>query len=199
MHDLMKTLLEGKRELNSLPKTISDKLGDIFECLKEIPLLEILKFIDNEKATKILSALDKIVSLAHVSQSMGNYFARDDSLDPALSIVCEGLRGDTDFEYLLRSRGGTFQSLASAYYHLKSTVDRDVIGRTGPQSRGGYRLTKTQNTRRQRSAKRGICWFFQRQGGCTKRDCYFDHRRMKCNKKDHGERDCRSFWGMGNY
>ena len=137
MHDLMKTLLEGKRELNSLPKTISDKLGDIFECLKEIPLLEILKFIDNEKATKILSALDKIVSLAHVSQSMGNYFARDDSLDPALSIVCEGLRGDTDFEYLLRSRGGTFQSLASAYYHLKSTVDRDVIGRTGPQSRGG--------------------------------------------------------------
>ena len=89
----MKTLLEGKRELNSLPKTISDKLGDIFECLKEIPLLEILKFIDNEKATKILSALDKIVSLAHVSQSMGNYFARDDSLDPALSIVCEGLRG----------------------------------------------------------------------------------------------------------
>ena len=137
MHDLMKSLLEGKRKLNALPKTTRDRLGNIFECLKEIPLLEILKFIDNAKATKILSALDKIVSLANLSQSMGNYFARDDSLDPALSVVCEGLRGDTDFEYLLKSRGGTFQSLASTYYHLKSTVDRDVIGRTGPQSRVG--------------------------------------------------------------
>ena len=195
----MKTLLEGKRELNSLPKSTCAKLGDIFECLKEVPLLEILKFIDSEKATKILSALDKIVSLANLSQSMGNYFARDDALDPALSIVCEGLRGDTDFEYLLKSRGGTFQSLASAYYHLKSTVDRDVSGRIGPQSGGGGYGFTNMSRRGQKSNKRGICWWFQRQRGCSKRDCHFDHRCMRCYQRNHGEFECKSQYRWGQY
>ena len=197
MHDVMKTLLEGERDLNSLPKKVRTKLGNMFECLKEVLLLEILKFIDSEKAHKILSSLDKIVSLAHVSQSMGNYFARDDSLDPALSIVCEGLRGDTDFEYILRARGGTFQSLASAYYHLKSASDHDATGRTDPSRSWGDKITNMPKARRRTSNRRAICWFFQRQGGCTKRDCNFDHRCKRCGKKDHGEYDCRSFGGRG--
>ena len=36
--------------------------------------------------------------------------------------------------------GGTFQSLASAYYHLKSTRDRDVSGSTqNPRAKGNSR------------------------------------------------------------
>ena len=152
----MKTLLDGKGDLNSLSNTVRAKLGEFFECLKDIPLIHVLKLIDNVKAHKICSTLDKIVSLAHVSQSMGNYFARDDSLDPALSTVCEGLRGSTDFEYILKSRGGTFQSLASVYYHLKSTGDQDVTGKTHLRG-GGYRQA---NPRRRLPTRRGICWFF---------------------------------------
>ena len=197
MHDIMKTLLEGERDLNSLPKKVKTKLGDMLECLKEVPVLDILKFIDSERAHKILSSLDKIVSLAHVSQSMGNYFARDDSLDPALSIVCEGLRGDTDFEYILRSRGGTFQSLASAYNHLKSAAYHDATGRTDPSRSGEDRAANMSKTRRRTSSRRGICWFFQKQRGCAKRVCNFDHRCRRCDKKDHGEYECRSFWGRG--
>ena len=136
MHDLMKCLLDGKQDIKSLPKATYSKLGDIFKCLKGIPLLDVLKLIDSENAHKIVSSIDKIVALAHVSQSMGNYFARDDSLDPSLSIVCEGLRGTTDFEYILRSRGGTFQTLASAYHHLKSSEDRDLTGNTTSGGRG---------------------------------------------------------------
>ena len=94
---------------------------------KRRPFDDILKFIDQEKAQKILLTLDKIVALAHVSQSMGNYFARDDSLEPALSIVCQGLRGNNNFEYILIP-GGIFQSLASAFYHLKSPKDHDFSG-----------------------------------------------------------------------
>ena len=151
----MKTLLDGKGDLNSLSNTVRAKLGEFFECLKDIPLIHVLKLIDNVKAHKICSTLDKIVS-SHVSQSMGNYFARDDSLDPALSTVCEGLRGSTDFEYILKTRGGTFQSLASVYYHLKSTGDQDVTGKTHLRG-GGYRQA---NPRRRLPTRRGICWFF---------------------------------------
>ena len=78
MHDLMKNLLDGKRDITPLPKTVSGILGNIFECLKDISVIDMLKMIDNEKAQKIFSSIDKIVALAHVSQSMGNYFARDD-------------------------------------------------------------------------------------------------------------------------
>ena len=106
MHDLVVMLLDWKRQFNPLPKTIRVKLGDIFECLKDFPLMDVLKLVDNVKAHNFFAAIDKIVSLAHVSQSMGNYFARDESLDPALCIICEGLRGSTDFEYILRKRGG---------------------------------------------------------------------------------------------
>ena len=70
---------------------------------------------------------------------MGNYFARDDALDPALSTVCQALRGDNYFEYMLRRGGGSFQSLASAYYHLKLPRDRDLSGRT---SFGGRAVLK---------------------------------------------------------
>ena len=89
-----------------MPKSIRAKLRDIFECLKEIPMIGILKFIDNEKAQKNFSTIDRIAALAHVSQSMGKYFARDDSLDPALSVVCLALRVNIDFELFLRSRRG---------------------------------------------------------------------------------------------
>ena len=64
-------------------------------------MIDILKLIDNEKAKKIFTSIDKIVALAHVSQSMGNYFARDDFLDPALSTVCQALRGSKDFAFIL--------------------------------------------------------------------------------------------------
>ena len=190
MHDLMKALIDGKKDVKSLPKSVCAKLSDFFECLKDIPILDVLKLIDDKKAQKILATLDKIVSLANLSQSMGNYFARDDSLDPALCVVCEGLRASTDFEDMLKLRGGTFQSLASAYHHLKATTDRDAAGRSNPRGGGGYRATNS------RAQMGGFCFHFQRNSRCTKRDCTYVHRCSKCNRTDHGARECRSFGGL---
>ena len=192
MHDLTKTLLEGKQKISSLPKAVQTKVADIFECLENIPLIDILKFIDNEKANKIFSLIDKITALAHVSQSMGNYFARDDSLDPALSIVCQALRGNIDFELLLRSRGGTFQSLASAYYHLKSPVDHDLTGSTHTTRARRSRRRNFRDPPRQTAYGPRSCWYFQRHGRCSKRDCVYSHRCSRCGSKNHGEKTCRS-------
>ena len=192
MHDLTKILLEGKQKIKSLPKQCQTKVADIFECLKDIPLIDILKVIDNEKAHKIFSLIDKITALAHVSQSIGDYFARDDSLDPALSIVCEALRGTIDFELLLRSRGGTFQSLASAYYHLKSPFDHDLSGSTHTPRARKSRRRNFRDPPRQSATSTRRCWYFQRHGRCTKRDCEYSHRCSRCGSKNHGEKTCRS-------
>ena len=189
MHDLMKHLLDGKQEISSLPKSITGKLEDIFGCLKNTPLIEILKLIDSEKAQKLFACIDKIVALAHVSQSMGNYFARDDAIDPALSTVCQALRGNIDFEHILRSRGGTFQSLASAYYHLKSPADRDLRGSTT-----NYRApkeTRRGDTSGRRPSGSKVCWFFQKNGRCSRQNCWFAHRCTRCGSKNHGEKSCR--------
>ena len=193
MHDLIKNLLNGKRDISSLPKTITAKLGDIFKCLDEIPVIDLLYLINKKTAQKICSSIDKIVALAHVSQSMGDYFARDDSLDPALSIVCQGLRGNINFEQILRSRGGTFQSLAAAYWHLKSEVDHDLTGRIHASTGGGdRRRSANRNQNRPPTQKKNVCWYFQRSGQCSRRNCGFVHKCERCGSKNHGERQCRS-------
>ena len=185
MHDLMKNLLDGKREVTSLPKTVKVKLGNIFECLNDIPLIDLLNIINKERAQKICTSIDKIVALAHVSQSMGNYFARDDSLDPALSIVCQGLRGNINFEHILRSRGATFQSLAAAYWHLKSEIDHDVTGSTQTSDRGSYSKRRSIKSKQKRTPSYGKrpCWYFQRAGRCSRQDCGFAHRCKRCDSR----------------
>ena len=193
MHDLTKIILEGKQKFSSLPKPVQTKVANILECLKDLPLIDILKIIDDEKANKILSLIDKITALAHLSQSMGNYFARDDSLDPALSIVSETLRGNIDFELLLRSRGGTFQTLASAYYHLKSPVDHDLSGNTHTSKTKKYRGGRNfRDPPRQTATSKRNCWYFQKHGRCSKPDCSYSHRCLRCGSKNHGEKKCRT-------
>ena len=192
LHDLVKYFIGGKQNISTLNKSTRKKLGDIFECLKDVPLIDILKLIDPAKAGKIFTSIDKIVALAHFSQSMGNYYARDDSLDPALNVVCEALRGNFDIEYILRKRGGTFQSLASTYYHLRSSGDRDLSGPThfsrnrGSRGTGGYR-----SYTRKTPPSSKTCWEFDKNDRCSKRDCKFSHRCKRCGSKKHGERSFR--------
>ena len=192
LHDLMKSLLDGEQKIDELPKTVKEKLVDRFECLNKVPIIDTLKLINADKAKKLVSSVEKIVALTHVSQSMGSYFARDDALDPALSTVCQALRGNTDFEFILKKRGGTFQSLAAAFYHLKSNEDRDLTGSTPPSSQGQYSYPRS----RFRPLS-GTCWYFQKHGRCSRRDCKFTHKCARCGKKSHGETTCRSRRGGG--
>ena len=50
MHDLMANLIDGSQDITSIPVAMKSKLGEIFECLKNVPMIDILKLIDNEKA-----------------------------------------------------------------------------------------------------------------------------------------------------
>ena len=184
-------MLDGDQELNELPKALQKKLDDIFECLSKVPIIRILKLINSAKAEKICTSLEKIVALAHVSQSMGDYFARDDALDPALNTVCQALRGDIDIEYILRRSEGTFQSLA---HHLKSHSDWDLVGSTHTPRSQRSRASNFSLTRR---PLRGYCWYFQKHGRCSKQGCKFFHKCARCGRKTHGEDTCRSRRDVG--
>ena len=54
MHDLMQNFLDGEQDLDDLPKAVRSQLSDIFECVKKVPWLDILKLINKTKAEKIL-------------------------------------------------------------------------------------------------------------------------------------------------
>ena len=60
MHDLMKILITGEQKLGSLHKSTCTKLGNIFDCLKDIPIVDILRLIDAQKAEKIAPPLTKL-------------------------------------------------------------------------------------------------------------------------------------------
>ena len=67
MDDLMSNLLQGECGLNDLPKAVKIKFGEIFKCVRETPVIDIFKLINDAKANKIFSSIEEIVSLAHVS------------------------------------------------------------------------------------------------------------------------------------
>ena len=96
-----------------MPEPISPET--MCDYLKEAPPIKLVEFFNRKKAADILKTLKKVSSLAHFSQSMADYFARDDALEPALSVVCEILRNDLDVGAVLEKRSATFMSLALPY------------------------------------------------------------------------------------
>ena len=120
LHDLVKYFIGGKQNISTLNKSTRKKLGDIFECLKDVPLIDILKLIDPGKAEKIFTSIDKIVALAHFGQSMADYFAHDDALEPALAVPCEVLRNAPDIGAILNNKCQSFLWLANCFQKLRS-------------------------------------------------------------------------------
>ena len=92
--DLEKAFTDGEAAGFKLLKMQVPVLPETFcQYLKSVPPLTLIKFINPQKAANIQKLVTKISSLAHFSQSMADFFARDDALEPVLAVVCEILRG----------------------------------------------------------------------------------------------------------
>ena len=50
----MKCLLDGDQKIDILQKQVHQKLADSFDCLSNIPIMDILKLINNSKTKKLL-------------------------------------------------------------------------------------------------------------------------------------------------
>ena len=125
--DLEKSLQEGATEGFNLFKMPTPVHPENFcKYLENVPPLKLIEFVNSQKAVKIRKLLSKISSLAHFSQSMADYFAHDDALEPALAAVCEVLRNNEDVGAVLEKRAATFLSLAQPYDKLRSEADHDA-------------------------------------------------------------------------
>ena len=83
---------------------------------KRRPPIKILNLINSKKAKEITDLVQKITRLAHFSQSMTDYFAMDDAVEPALAVLCEVLRTDTDVGAVLSNNYTNFLGLAQKYH-----------------------------------------------------------------------------------
>ena len=81
--------------------------------------------INSSKAKKISELIQRISSVAHFSQSMTDYFAHDDAVEPALAVLCEVLRTGPDVGAVLKNGYTNFLGLAQKYQKSRSVGEKD--------------------------------------------------------------------------
>ena len=126
--DLDDILKKGEVDALNLLKLDEPILpSDLFSSLKDTPPIKIVRLINETAATSIVETFRKISELAHFSQSMADYFAHDDALEPALAVLCEVLRTAPDIGAVLNNKCQTFLGLANCFQKLRSSEDHDVL------------------------------------------------------------------------
>ena len=159
----------------------------LFKFLEKAPPIKIMELINKNIATDIRTSIRKISSMAHFCQSMADYFAHDDALEPALAVVCEILRNDDDASAVMQKRATTFLGMAQAFQKLRSPEDHEVIQRRSfSKANKGSRFPALSPP-----VPRGFCFRFQNTSDCKIKSCPFTHKCSKCASRDHGQADCK--------
>ena len=173
--DLEKIFDKGEPEGFKLLKIPTPVSPETFcKYLEHVPPLKLIEFVNQKKAKNIRKAIKKISSLAHFSQSMTDYFARDDALEPALAVICEVLRDSDDIGGLMDKKAAAFLSLAQPYEKERSAEDHDMTSRK--------KVFKTVN-------QKPACFNFQK-GLCYFKNCHYKHECTKCGSGSHGANKC---------
>ena len=180
--DLEKSLHSGESEGFNFLKMPGQIHPEAFcKYLKNVPPIKLIEFINKQKATEIQTLLSKVSELAHFSQSMADFYAFDDALEPALAVICEVLRGNEDVGAILKKRATTFLNLAEPYHKHRSETDHDVVGNIRSKKSVGLQPTKKR--------PRNHCFKFQ-EGVCRYKKCFFEHVCSECGSRKHGSYKC---------
>ena len=173
--DLEELLGKGESEGFKLLKIPTPVSPETFcKYLEHVPPLKLIEFVNRKNAEEIRKKIEKISSLAHFSQSMADYFARDDALEPALAVVCEMLRSSEDIGGLMKKKAASFLSLAQPYEKERSREDHEV--------------TSSRNYQKSPS-KKMHCFNFQK-GYCYFKNCFYKHECEECGSSNHGAYKC---------
>ena len=160
--------------------------------------LDTMRKMDYTRFQNFCSILNRIQGNLEFTQSLSEYFATDDMVEPALLVVSAAIRRDLNLVKSLR--GGSVAANALMYRHRASPRDHDFSARGSPS-----REPRTQNSRRRfsgsfsRNQNRstttpkypiGTCWRFQATNICDDNDCQYDHTCCKCHSTSHGKKSC---------
>ena len=126
------------------------------------------------------------------SQSLNEYFATDDMLEPALLLIAEAIRNGPDLANFLR--GGSVAAAAMRYRHRASPRDHDW---NSSKKKGFYKNSGSSDSTTGFEKKKGsfrykvgYCFQFQHTGSCETTDCAYMHKCSKCQESTHGEDTC---------
>ena len=94
------------------------------QSLSDGSFLSMMHTMDAQRCTALCTLLTRINDNLDFSQSLSEYFATDDMLEPALMLIAESLRRAPNLKNNLH--GGSFASNAMVYRHRASPRDHDM-------------------------------------------------------------------------
>ena len=163
--------------------------------------LDTMRHMDFARFQNFCTIFKRIQANLGFTQSLSEYFATDDMLEPALLVVSEAIRRNLNLEESLR--GGSVAAHALLYRHRASPRDHDFMS-----GRRSFREQAPQNsfhpppTNFSQPRTRvptsppfpiGTCWRFQTTNTCNMNNCRYDHACCHCHSKTHGKESCPDF------
>ena len=141
----------------------------------------LMRNYNSSRYDNVCKRLKRLRSNLHFTQSLAEYFAMEDKIDPGLCVVNEALRGGPDMGIYLQ--GGSVASKALIFRHLVSQYDKDVKNHTVKK------LTREFGSSRSFRHPLGVCFEFQKDR-CRRKYCTFSHTCSFCKSSSHGYNNC---------
>ena len=155
--------------------------------------LDTMRILDPNRFRKFCTIFNRIQANLDFTQSLSDYFATDEMLEPALLVISDAIRRGLNLRTTLR--GGSVAANAQMYRHRAPASDREFSSRRPPTR--DRRTENTSPTFRKRPSTFarakypvGTCWSFQSNNECNKSDCTYDHSCCHCFSKKHGKASC---------
>lgn len=164
-------------------------LSQFKDLLRRLSPLDVLRWLDPEKAVRLSEAVSEISAVADYEQSLCNHLSASEALEPAHAVLGTLLRTGANFRAALLHY--PIQLAAQAVAPL--CVGVDIDGSLAP-SRARMRSTRSRPrtpASSQTSYPTGVCFDFQT-GSCYRTSCRYAHRCASCRSESHGQAACTS-------
>lgn len=192
----LKTCLLDKSQDNHFPQPTSTS------SLSDGSFLNLMQKMNLTKSQEFCKIFNRLESNLKFTQSLSDYFANDDMLEPASLVISDALRQSPDLGKGLWGRSVAANALL--YRQRASTNDREFNSgrqnhrndRNPPRNPTRYRRGDFERTRTpyqhafSPKYPKGSCFRFQAKGYCNDKECTFDHACCKCFSKEHGKDTC---------
>ena len=161
-------------------------LSQLREIAQRLSPLDLLRWLTPDKAVQLSGAVSDISALADYGQSLCNYLAASEALEPAHAALGSLLRTGANFKAALQNN--PIHLAAQAVAPLCAGVDIDGV-LTKPKPSTPLRRVKSRTPTRPNTPlpyQLGLCFDFQK-GECFRATCKYNHYCASCRSGSHGQ------------
>ena len=161
--------------------------------LSDGSFIDLMKKMNPSRYSKFCNIMNRLHGNLNFSQSLNEYFATDDMLEPVLMLIAEAMRKGPDLGTFLR--GGSVAASTLMYRHRASPNDHDwKTNRYTNYTKNTYNSRKLpperQKLKNSYKYTVGYCFQFQQTGSCESSECRYFHKCSKCHEPTQGEDTC---------